>query len=183
LRAGGSEAEIDPEVRAGVGRRAEFGEAVEPCGLVRTKSASQQCSVGGKPAVGSVAVSGEFGVDGAQAGVGELVLDVPLKAQVEFGPELLEGLFAAGDLGFGLTDVVGETVDLILGGGLLLAAVAAELGERPELFEALFGVVEPVVGPVQLLLGVFEGSGRDWQGMTSGRRDGGRGRAGRGRPW
>ena len=107
--------------------------------------------------MGCAADFGEIGVDGAQAGVGEVVLDVPLEASAELGLEILEGLFAANDFGFGLADVVGEAVDLVDRGGLLLSAVAAELGERSELVEAFLGVVEPVVGPVQLLLGVVEG--------------------------
>ena len=107
--------------------------------------------------MGRLAEVGQFGVDGAQAGVGEEVVDVPLEAPVEFGAELLERFFAAGDLGFGFADVVGEPVDLVHGGGLVFAAVAAELGEGSELVEALLGVVEAVVGPVQLLLGRFEG--------------------------
>ena len=48
-----------------------------------------------------------------------------------------------------LSDVVGEAVDLVEGGGLLLAAVAAELGEGPDLAEALLGDFEAVVGPVR----------------------------------
>ena len=81
------------------------------------------------------------------------MVDVPPEALVEFGVELLNGSFAAGDLGFGFADVVGEPVDLVHSGGLFLAAVTAQLGEGPELVEALLGVVEAVVGPVQLLLG------------------------------
>ncbi len=100
---------------------------------------------------------GEFGVDAAQVGVGEFVVDVPLEPLAGFGSDLLEGLFAAGDLCFGLADVVGEAVDLLGGGGLLLAAVAAELGEGAEPFEAFVGAAEPVLGPVQVLLGVLEG--------------------------
>jgi hypothetical protein len=38
---------------------------------------------------GSVEVGG-FGVDGAQAGVGELVVEVPLAASAEFGAEIFE---------------------------------------------------------------------------------------------
>jgi hypothetical protein len=60
--------------------------------------------------------------------VGEFVLDVPLEALGEFGAEFFEAAFAGGDFGFGLADVFGEAVDLSDGGGLFLAAVAAQLG-------------------------------------------------------
>ena len=64
-------------VSAGEGWWADFGEVVEPGRLVGARGASQECSVGGEAVIGGVAEVGEFGGDGAQAGVGELVVDVP----------------------------------------------------------------------------------------------------------
>src|SRR5579884_1105647 len=125
MRRAGSEAEVDSGVSAGEGR-ADFSEVIEPGWLVDA-GASEEGSVGGEAVLGGVAVVGEFGVDGAEAGVGELVLDVPFEASAEFGAEFFEGAFAAGDLGFGVADVVGESVDLVDGGGFVLTAVAAQL--------------------------------------------------------
>src|SRR5437016_2733426 len=117
MRRLGSGAEVDPDVWAGEARSADFGETIEPCRLVGPRGASQQRSVGGEAVISGVADLGEFGVDGAQTGVGEFVLDVPLEAPPELGLEFLEGLFAASDFGFGVVDVVGEAVDLVDGGG------------------------------------------------------------------
>lgn len=153
----GSEAQVDPEVPSGEGRPADFGEVIGPCQLRFAGSASQECTIGGEAMIGRCAEVSEFGVDGAQPGVGELMLDVPFEATAQLGPEFLEGLLEAGDLGFGFADVVGEGVDLVDGGGLLVAAAAAELGEGTELLEALPGAVEPVVGPGELPPGVLQG--------------------------
>jgi hypothetical protein len=69
--------------------------------------------------IGGSGEVGEFGVDGAQAGVGELVLDVPLAALAEIGAEVVEGLFATSDLA---VDREGQWDD-----------------EVPERFDACFG--------------------------------------------
>ena len=99
----GSGAEVDSQVPAGKGLRADFGGAIEPRPLVRAPGPrSQQRSIGGEAGmISGVADFGEFGVDGAQAGVGELVLDVPSEA-LAVGLGFLEGLFGAGDFGFGV---------------------------------------------------------------------------------
>ena len=148
-----SQAEVDPGVPAGQGRRAHFGEAFEPGRLVVASTAPQQGSVVAEAVIGRVAGVDEFGIDGAEPGIWEVVIDIPLDSLVVLGVEFLDRLFAGRDLGFSVTDVIGEPVDLVLGRGLLLAAVAAELGEGAELLEALPGAVEAMVCPVQLLLG------------------------------
>jgi hypothetical protein len=51
-------------------------------------------------------------------------------ALVDLGVEFVEVSLAAGDLGFGVPYVVGEPVDLVEDRRLLVAAMAAELGER-----------------------------------------------------
>lgn len=72
-----SEAEVDScaQVPAGEGRSADFGELIEPCRLVGSRTVERRC-IAGEALMGRMNVR-EFGVDGAQAGVGELVLDVP----------------------------------------------------------------------------------------------------------
>jgi len=61
--------------------------------------------------VSRLAEFGKFGVDGAEPGVGPVMLGVPLPTSIDFGTELLDGLFGAGDLAFGLQDVVREAVN------------------------------------------------------------------------
>jgi hypothetical protein len=102
--------------------------------------------------IGRVAGVGELGVDGAEPGVWEVVIDVPLASPLELGAEFLDRSFAGTDFGLSVADVVGEPADLVLGRGLLLAAVAADLGEGTEMSEAFLGAVEAMVCPVQLLL-------------------------------
>src|SRR2546429_31372 len=96
---------------------------------------------------------GRFGVDGTEPGVGPAVVGVPFLALVDLGAEFVEVSLAAVDGGFGLPDVVGEAVDLVEDRRLLVAAMAAELGERAEFAEPLLGDFQTVIGPVQVLLG------------------------------
>src|SRR5437764_12011801 len=97
----GSGAEVDSHVPAGKGRRADLGEAVEPCRLVRAGSASEPRSVGGEAVIGGAVALGAFGVDGSLAGAGAQVRDVPWEALAALGTESLSGLVAPGALGFG----------------------------------------------------------------------------------
>src|SRR5256885_7538059 len=95
-----SEPEIDARagVAAGEGGWAQFGEPVEPCRLVTSGGPPEQGCFPGLARVWGVADVGEFGVDGAQARVRELVLEVPPEALVDFGVEFLDGSHAAGAL-------------------------------------------------------------------------------------
>ena len=138
---------------AGERGRGNVCDPIEPCRAVPSWSPPEQRGIPGEIPVGWPEDFFEFGVDGAESGVRPVVVGIPFPALIDFRTELLGGLFPPGDLRFGLLDVVGEGVDLVDGGGLRLAALAAELGEGPEVVEALPGVVEAVVGPVQLLLG------------------------------
>jgi len=101
----------------------------------------------------AVAELGQFGVDGAEAGIGPAVFGVPLWALVDLGAEFVEVALATGDGGFGLSDVSVEAVNPVEDRGFLFAAVAAELGEGAEIGEPFLGGLEAVVGPVEVLLG------------------------------
>ncbi len=54
----------------------------------------------------------DFGIERTKAGVGPVVLGVPLKAPIEFRPQLLDRFFALGDLPLGPVDVARERLDL-----------------------------------------------------------------------
>jgi hypothetical protein len=101
----------------------------------------------------AVAEVGEFGVDAADPGVGPAVLGVPLLAVVDLGAHLVDVSLTSSDFRFGALNVVGEAADLVEDCRFLVAAVAAELGEGAEFAAALLGRFEPVVGPVEVLLG------------------------------
>jgi hypothetical protein len=119
----GSEVDACSSIWTGKRRPADFGELIEPCRRAHSGYSPEQRCFSREVLVARVVHLGQFGVDGAQAGIGEPVLDVPLEALAEFGAEFLEPSCAAGDLVFGLADVVGESVDLLQGRCLLFAAV------------------------------------------------------------
>lgn len=146
-----------PLIPPGKGRADDLGESIRPISEV---ALAHGCASG--KAAGSIPGRalevllpsrelGEFGVDALDAGFWLPMLGVPVTSSGDLSASILDALFAVGDLGFGAFDVAGEAFDGFEKGGLLLAAMAAQLGEGAQLSELRLRRVQPVVGPVELL--------------------------------
>lgn len=125
-RVSGPQVESGTQVVAGKGAEGDRREPIEPW-VVPSRCPSQQMRVAGDAfdVVSGPAEFGEFGLDRVDPGIGSVVLGVPLRPLINHRTDLLDAAFAMGDPGLGPSDVIGEAVDVVKGGGLLPAAVAA----------------------------------------------------------
>ena len=134
-------------------RSGDLRHAIQPRRVLCAERPPKHRGITRQARVSQLAEFGDFGVDGAEPGVGPLMFGVPLPMSIEFGTEVADDLFVAGDLALGLPNVAGEAVDGVERRCLFRATLAAELREGTEFIEALPGVVEAVVRPVQILRG------------------------------
>ena len=126
-RVSGPQVESGPQVVAGKGRRSDLRDPIEPW-PVPSRCPSQEMGVRGDAfdVVSGPAEFGKFGLDCAEPGIGLVVLGVPLRPLINHQTDLLDAAFAMGDPGLGPSDVLGEAVDVVNGGGLGTSAGAEE---------------------------------------------------------
>ena len=150
----GSGPEVDPEVwSASRGKDLNPGNLIPPAVVGAGVAVQQMCPASVFGALSLSGEAGEFGVHAAQALGGPIVVGIPGRSAVVLGAKVFDLVATMGDLCLGAPDVAGEPLDLVDGRRLFITAVTAELGQLPESRQAFFGVLEAVVGPVELLLG------------------------------
>ena len=81
------------------------------------------------------------------------MVGVPLLPFVQRRAEFVDAALVLHEPDFGVRDVVGETIDLVECGHLLVPATTAQLRERSELLEPFFGASEAGPGCLKFPLG------------------------------